>query len=159
MSRALRGRETLYHTVGDVPRLATLADTDPLSQDGSVSQIRHGPGGRAARGRAGLNLAAVGEVLARYGLDPAERLGEILTRRTTVVDREGNVVIDAETGKPLTRPALDPDTEAKLLTELLQYTRPKLKAIEVTVKEPELTDEQIERRLKALMAREAKGKL
>jgi hypothetical protein len=139
--------------------MATLGLYDDVADQGTTTQIAHGPGGRAARGRAGMNLAAVGEVLARYGLDPADRLGEILTRKEKVIDRNGNVVIDAETGEPVTRPALDTDTEARLLTELLQYTRPKLKAIEVTVKEPELTDEQIERRLEALMAREAKGKL
>ena len=43
------------------------------------------------------------------------------------------------------------DTKVRLLTELAQYTRPKLKSVEVVNKTPELSDDQIERRLQALM--------
>ncbi len=92
------------------------------------------------------------DVLARYGFDPAEELARILTERVVVLDSRGNPVL-GEDGKPITRTALDPVDHAKLTSDLLQYTRPKLKASEITVKPAELTPEQIDRRIEALLAR------
>lgn len=145
-------------SAGAPPQMATLGLYDATADTAEGSQIKHGPGGRAARGRVGMNLAAVADVLAGYGLDPAARLGEILTTRVPVTDKQGNPVIDQDTLQPVTKPVLDTDTETRLLAELLQYTRPKLKAVEVTLKEPELTDDQIDKRLERLMGRMAKGK-
>jgi hypothetical protein len=59
--------------------------------------------------RAGrINLMAVADVLAEHGLDPAVELVKIV-----------------KTNK------LPPDVTARVLNELLQYTQPKLKSVEV----------------------------
>lgn len=64
-----------------------------------------------------INLKAVAEVLAARGLDPTEALIDIISP----VD---------EQGEPMDSP-LDADVRARILNELLQYTQPKLKSIEV----------------------------
>ena len=136
---------------GDVPRMASLQDYGVFGEPSSGVQIGHGPGGRASRnGR--LNLRAVSDVLEGYGLDPIEELAKVLTTQEPVRARDGCAVIGPD-GKPVTKPVVDMDVRVKLLTELAQYTRPKLKSVEVVNKGPELTDEQIERRLESLMAR------
>lgn len=138
---------------GDVPRLATVAAYDPTAAPPEGRQITRGPGGRASPAASGrVNLRAVADVLADYGIDPAEELGRILSTVEPVLDRDGRPVHGPD-GQPLMRHALDADTRAKVATSLLEYTRPKLKAIEVTVREPELSDEQIDRRLSALLSR------
>lgn len=144
--------ETLA-AAGEPPELATLARYDPTADVPTGRQVAHGPGGRASPpGSARLNARAVGDVLASYGIDPAEELARILTTLEPVTDRSGQPLTGPD-GQPMMRPALDAETRAKLAVALLEYTRPKLKAIEVTVKEPELSDEQIDRRLSALLAR------
>lgn len=55
-----------------------------------------------------LNLRAVSEVLVANGLDPADELAKIV-----------------KSGK------LDVDIQVRVLSELLQYTQPKLKSVEV----------------------------
>lgn len=141
-------------SAGDVPRLASVGALDPvMGREGR--QVAHGPGGRAAPPGSGkLNARAVADVLASYGLDPAEELAKIMTTVEPVLDRAGQPVTGPD-GAPLMRPAIDAELRAKLAVSLLEYTRPKLKAIEVTVKEPELSDEQIDRRLQALLTRAA----
>ena len=59
-------------------------------------------------------------------------------------------------GTPRMKPVLDTQTFLKAAMELANYSRPKLKAVEVTNKTPELTDEQIDRRLEALITRVGK---
>lgn len=108
---------------------------------------------KSLQGRGRLNLKAVADVLGQYGLDPADELAKILTKRKPVLDGKGNPVIDPETGEAKTEPVLPTDLALKTHLELLRYTRPQLKAVEVTMKEPELTDEQVNARIKALMAR------
>lgn len=58
-----------------------------------------------------INLRAVGDVLSQSGLDPTVELVKIL-----------------ESGK------LPADIQARILNELLQYTQPKLKSIEIRAK-------------------------
>lgn len=58
-----------------------------------------------------INLKAVSEVLMERGLDPTQALIDIL-----------------ESGK------LDADVQARILNELLQYTQPKLKSVEIKAK-------------------------
>lgn len=151
-------RGTLADTVGMPPALASVGEYDPVSEASNTAkpQIHRGHAGRASTAPGKINLKAVAEVLASYNLDPAEELAKVLTSRVPVLDSKGNPVFDPKTGEALTRPQLDIDTFVKTNTELLQYTRPKLKAIEVTMKEPELTDEQIEKRIQALVERNAK---
>ena len=140
----------LRDTVDGPPKLAESgAYSSPQFESGQ--QIGHGPGGRASRSGK-LNLRAVSDVLEGYGLDPIEELAKVLTTQEPLRARDGSEVLDTD-GKPVMKPVVDMDTKVKLLTELAQYTRPKLKSVEVVNKGPELTDEQIDRRLEALLAK------
>lgn len=106
--------------------------------------------GRRTTNPRGFNLRGVLEVLQDCGLDPTAEIAAILQAEKPVLRRNGEVVLD-EQGEPLMEPSLDIDMRAKVLLELQQYVHPKLKAVEMTVKKPELTDEQIERRITALL--------
>jgi hypothetical protein len=77
----------------------------------------HLPKNRSLQGRGRINLKAVAEVLAARGLDPTEALVDILYP----TDDEGKDI-------PCRLPA---DVQARVLNELLQYTQPKLKSIEI----------------------------
>lgn len=136
--------------VGDAPRVPSMYDVDDYHTPSHSSQTAR-RGSRSDR----LNLRAVSDVLEGYGLDPIEELAKVLTAKDVKRARDGSPVLDGD-GKPLTEPVLDMDTRVKLLTELAQYTRPKLKSVEVVNKTPELTDEQIDRRLQALVERNKK---
>ena len=140
---------------GDVPRLAEVPT--PFGARYSP-QIAAGQGGRTTKSRARLNLRAVADVLETYGLDPIEEVARVLVKEEPVLDKLGNPVLDEVTGQPIMKPALPPDVRLRTLLELAQYARPKLKAVEITNKEPELTDEQIDRRLAALLDRRAQAK-
>lgn len=146
-----RQQANLRDTAGDVPRMASMWERDQATDPISEAQIKHGPGGRASRSGK-LNLRAVSDVLEGYGLDPIEELAKVLTTEEPLRARDGSTVLDQE-GKPVMKSVVDMDTKVKLLTELAQYTRPKLKSVEVVNKGPELTDDQIDRRLQALMER------
>ena len=146
-----RKDSNLRDTVGDVPRMSSMWERDQATDPISEAQIKHGPGGRASRSDK-LNLRAVSDVLEGYGLDPIEELAKVLTTQEPMRARDGSTIYD-EHGKPVMKPVVDMDVKVKLLTELAQYTRPKLKSVEVVNKGPELTDDQIDRRLQALMAR------
>lgn len=134
---------------GDYPKMTKVSDqvlppdTQEIDRRKSLEKI----------GR--VNLKAVGDVLSRYGMDPAEELAKILVKRKPVLDGKGNQVFDPETKEPLTEPVLATDLLLRTHLELLRYTRPQLKAVEVTMKEPELTEEQVKARIKALVARGA----
>lgn len=146
-----RRNDDFRELLGDVPRMANMWGVSTIHGNHDPNQIGHGPGGRASRsGR--LNLRAVSDVLEGYGLDPIEELAKVLTTREPQRSRDGSVVKDDQ-GRPIMKPVVDMDTRVKLLTELAQYTRPKLKSVEVVNKGPELTDDQIERRLQALLDR------
>jgi hypothetical protein len=76
------------------------------------------PASRATSRKPGrINLKAVGEVLQERGLDPTEEIINIIDG----VDEHG-------------RHLIDPDTRLRILNELLQYTQPKLKSIEIKAK-------------------------
>jgi len=82
--------------------------------------LRHLPLNRSARTVGRINLKAVAEVLASRGLDPTEAIIDILQP----VDENGNPVPSR----------LDADVQARILNELLQYTQPKLKSVEIRAK-------------------------
>jgi hypothetical protein len=127
-------------SAGDKPEGYARVETyDETVNPHSLQQIHAGQGGKAAKSGAGLNLRAVADVLESYGLDPIEEVAKVLTAR------------DAD-GKPL----LDEATRIKTNLELAKYVRPQLKAIEVTHKAPELTPEQVEMRLEALLTKQKK---
>ena len=72
---------------------------------------------RTARRPGRINLKSVAEVLEARGMDPTEALVNILQP----MDEEGNALSCR----------LPPDIQARILNELLQYTQPKLKSIEI----------------------------
>lgn len=150
MTRPVSGRtdQDFRDQVGDVPRMAAVPT--PFGYE-SRPQIAAGPGGRTTKSTARLNLRPVIEILDGYGLDPHEEIAKVLVREDPVLDAQGNPVINPKTGEPLTKPALPIDVRLRTLLELAQYTRAKLKAVEHTLKPPELTDDQIDARLKALV--------
>lgn len=75
---------------------------------------------RAAKRPGRINLRAVAEVLAERGLDPTEAIVNILQPHD-------------EHGAPLAC-RLEPEVQARILNELLQYTQPKLKSVEIRAK-------------------------
>lgn len=91
-----------------------------IADDATLQKNRMNPN-RSSKRPGRINLQAVSEVLAARGYDPTE---EILKLLTPVVDEEGKEL----------RPELDPDTRARMWNELLQYTQPKLKSVDVKVK-------------------------
>ncbi len=105
------------------------AENKPDVKPPRVSRRRSGKPGR-------INLKAVAEVLAERGLDPTEAIIDILQP------------VDPETGEDLPC-RLDPDVQARILNELLQYTQPKLKSVEVRAKVAaagfDINDEQAKR--------------
>lgn len=95
------------------------AACDAVAQ--KATQQRYIPANKTANRPNRINLKAVAEVLMEQGLDPTEEIIRILRP------------VDPETGLPL-RCLLDEDVQARILNELLQYTQPKLKSIEVRAK-------------------------
>lgn len=65
--------------------------------------------GRACSKKGGINLRKVAEVLEEYGMDPTVEIVKVL-------------------------PELDDALKAKVMLELLQYTQPKLRSVEVSGK-------------------------
>ena len=152
MSRDRTHRDNIQAGLaGDVPRVQSMWDIDEYHTPGQGSQTAR-RGSRSER----LNLRAVSDVLENYGLDPIEELAKVLVKEEPARSRDGTPIVD-ENGKPMMKPTLDIDTRVKLLSELAQYTRPKLKSVEVVNRGPELTDEQIDRRLQALLERTKKA--
>lgn len=96
----------------------------------------------------GFNIRGVAEVLASHGLDPTEAIVAALNEKK-IVRRDGEEHLVH---------VLDAETRMKASLALLEYIQPKLKSVEVTNKGPELTDEQIDRRLEALLERSTKAK-
>lgn len=81
-----------------------------------------------------FNLRAVSEALVDEGFDPAKRLIDVL--------KKGE---------------LEADIEARLLMQLLEFTQPKLKAVEVKI-DPlaTVTEEQMNARIQALLSKAKK---
>jgi hypothetical protein len=86
------------------------------TDDGS-GKNRHIDPNRSSKTVGRINLRAVAEVLAERGVDPTVAILDIL-----LPEPDENGVV---------REKVDADTKLRLLNELLQYTQPKLKSIEV----------------------------
>lgn len=111
--------------------------------------VRHGDKGR-------ISLRAVADACVDAGLDPAAEIVRVLQTKKQATDRWGNPVFD-EDGKPVEVDQIDSDTRLRTLNELLQYTQPKLKAVEVKMSGTlEIPSEQLDQRLAALIAKAAK---
>ena len=112
---------------------------------------RSGPGsaGKRRAGHGKFNLRGVIEVLEEFGLDPVAEVAQALQERVPVM-HNGQQAVDGK-GKGLTKPALDLELRTRVLMGLTEYVHPKLKSVEMTVKKPELTDDQVEQRLAVLL--------
>lgn len=148
-------------TAGAPPELATVQDYDAAKpffggRANAVYQSKSNKKGAKMRMR--INLMAVGEALAAEGLDPAVEMVRILQSQVPLMTRGGNPVL-TEKGKAVMVDALDADTKLRTLNEMLQYTQPKLKAVELKVSGAlDLTSEQLDVRLAALIAKAAGGR-
>lgn len=144
---------------GAPPVLASVADLEaagPSTGRKHAIQRSSSTKGPAAAHR--INLKAVAEALAEEGLDPTTEMIRILKLQVPVLDIQGKPRIDPKTKKPIMRDALDPDTKLRTLNELLQYTQPKLKSVEMKVSGSlELTNEQLDDRLETLLRKAATG--
>ena len=106
--------------------------------------------------RLSFNLLAVSEALVEEGLDPAVEFARILKGRP-LVDENGEAVMDPATGQQARRYDIDSDVRVRMLSEILNYTQPKLKAVEVKMSGSlELTSEQLDQRLGALLQKAMK---
>lgn len=103
-----------------------------------------------------INLKMVAEALADEGLDPTTEMIRILKAKVPLTTRGGVPVLDAK-GEPVLVNAIDDDVRLRTLGAMLEYTQPKLKAIEMKLSgHLDLSDEQIDARLHALMAKVAR---
>ena len=142
--------------VGDVPRLATVHDrvgaNPPLSGRSDVGK-RTSKGKGGVLGNPKINLKAVAEALIDEGLDPATEIARVLKGRV-LLDANGVPVKDPVTGEPVVEHQVDTETRLRTLNSLLEFTQPKLKAVEVKMSGSlELTNEQLDQRLAMLLER------
>lgn len=135
-------------------------DDSGLKTDSKREQrvVAPGPGSKGKRtvannSKSGFNLRGVIEVLTEHGLDPVAEISKTLMELVPVRDRDGRPVMD-DKGKPVMTNALPIDVRTKTLAALIEYVHPKLKSVEMTVKKTELTDDQINERLAALLERQ-----
>lgn len=153
-------RKTRLVEPGDVPKLATSQDLLGANppQTGRAHVKKASASGRISKGPGTINLKTVAEACIAAGLDPAEAIAKALTTQVQARDRMGSPVFD-DKGKPVMVDAVDPDTRLRTLQELLQYTQPKLKAVEVKMSGSlELTSEQLDQRLSSLLAKAGAGR-
>lgn len=139
---------------GAPPRLASSEDLEAAGpKTGNTHPVRKSSG---SRNPLKLNLLAVSEALVEEGLDPAVEFARILKGRP-LVDENGEAVIDPATGQQARRYDIDSDVRVRMLSEILNYTQPKLKAVEVKMSGSlELTSEQLDQRLGALLQKAMK---
>lgn len=153
-SRATR----LAELAGAPPRMATAADLEAAGPDTSSTharQVSHSTKGGAVNIKHRINLKAVAEACIDEGLDPAVEITKALNKQIPLF-KNGAQVFD-DNGLPVMVHLVDADTRLRTLNELLQYTQPKLKAVEVKMTGSlELTSEQLDQRLAALLAKAAK---
>jgi len=151
MARKITAR--LAELSGAPPRMATVDDFEAAGANTSSTYAKS----RKSKKPFGINLRAVSEALIEEGLDPAVEMIKILKKEIPVLDSNGNPRFIGKTKVPMMRSALDDDTKLRTLNELLQYTQPKLKSVEMKVSGAlELTSEQLDSRLNMLLAKARK---
>lgn len=148
-------RMDLAEQCGEVPRAALTGGSifhpgEAGIPNGSASTfVSPGPGAKGQRttanqGKKKFNLRGIVEVLEEYELDPTAEIAKAL--RATKRGRNAE-------GEEINVPVIDADTRAKISLALLEYVQPKLKSVEVKHTGPELTDEQIDKRIEALIGK------
>jgi len=157
-TQGIGSRKTRLVEPGDAPQLATsqdlMAANPPLT--GRTRIKRRSASTRNNGGT--INLRSVAEACIEAGLDPAQAIAQALVSQVPARDRLGNAVLDDD-GNPVLVDAVDPDTRLRVLSSLLEYTQPKLKAVEVKMSGTlDLTGEQLDQRLAALLAKAQGGR-
>lgn len=139
--------------------MATTADLEAAGADTSSTHARQRSystkGGAREELKHRINLKAVAEACMDEGLDPAVEITKALNKQIPLF-KNGQQVFD-DNGLPVMVHLVDADTRLRTLNELLQYTQPKLKAVEVKMSGSlELSSEQLDQRLQALIAKAVK---
>lgn len=161
MARDKTKPERHAELAGAPPQLATVQDLEsappPYTGHTHAAQRSYSKKGGFADGiRHRINLRSVAEACVDEGLDPAVEIPKALNLKRPVM-RDGKQVYD-ENGDPVMEYVLDADVRLRTLNELLQYIQPKLKAVEVKMSGSlELTGEQLDQRLAALLAKAGKA--
>lgn len=142
----------LSELAGAPPRMATSADLEAAGANLTSTHARQISSSTKHHGANRINLKAVAEACIDEGLDPAVEITKALNKQIPLI-KNGQQVFD-DKGLPVMVHLVDPDTRLRTLNELLQYTQPKLKAVEVKMSGSlELTSEQLDQRLAMLLAR------
>lgn len=151
MAKAGPNKRNLAELAGAPPKLATTEDLDaPMAAKTGRLHAQQ----RSSKKPMGINLKAVAEALRDAGMDPAVEIISILQRQVPVRDANGKPRIHPETKEPMMVDAVDADTKLRMLNEMLQYTQPKLKSVEMKVSgNLELTNEQLDNRLAMLLSK------
>ena len=154
MAKAGPNKRNLAELAGAPPKLATIDDLEaPMAAKTGRLHAQQ----RSSKKPMGINLKAVAEALREAGMDPAVEMINILQRQVPVRDANGKPRIDPETKQPMMVDAIDADTKLRVLNEMLQYTQPKLKSVEMKVSgNLELTAEQLDNRLAMFLSRAAR---
>lgn len=148
-SRATR----LAELAGAPPKMATVDDLEAAGANTSSTHARQISA--ATKGHPRINLKAVAEACIEEGLDPAVEITKALNKQIPLF-KDGRQVFD-DNGLPVMVHVVDQDTRLRTLNELLQYTQPKLKAVEVKMSGSlELSSEQLDSRLASLIAKAAR---
>jgi len=158
VKKASRANARHADLAGAPPKLATMDDLEvPTAAKPSRAHASSKSSSTKKGGELKINLKAVAAALIDEGYDPAVEIINILKKQVPVLDNNGAPRVDPKTKKPIMRDALDPDTKLRMLNEMLQYTQPKLKAVEVKVSgHLDLTNEQLDSRLEMLFAKAMK---
>jgi hypothetical protein len=149
-------------SMGETPSEVDETEIPKVPDRGMWSQVlpaqQASPSNLAqASGRGRFSIRTVRAVLEDYGLDPTREIAEVLKQVVPVYDVKGNAVIGPD-GQPVTKPLVSGPQRMQIFLELQQYVTPKLKAVEMMVKDDRatLTPEQVDTRiLELLKAQEA----
>lgn len=156
MARDKTKAARLAELAGAPPRMATVDDLEAAGapREGRAHASQTSASTKAASPHR-INLKAVAEACMDEGLDPAVEITKALNKQIPLF-KNGAQVFD-DNGLPVMVHLVDSDTRLRTLNELLQYTQPKLKAVEVKMSGSlELSSEQLDQRLAALIAKAVK---
>lgn len=107
-----------------------------------------------AKNRSKINISEVARACVEHGLDPAVEIARVLKGQPLVDPNTGEVLVDPVTGEAEVQHLVSPEVRLRTLLSLIEYVQPKLKAVDVKVSgSVELSDEQLDQRLEALLQR------
>lgn len=149
------GRKGLHSELsGEIPQLATVESVKgrSLSDNGRDHAVSNSYS-RLNRVQHKINLKSVAEALLDEGLDPAVEIARMLRGEVKVNAETGEIETDPLTGEPLREYLIDEEIRLRTFNSLLEFCQPKLKAMEVKVTNNDLSSEQLDDRIKTLLAK------